>query len=97
MEGNLPVTGIHDSEIEDFEEMLQSLGHTADEFEVVIGPTEILAPPGVVGLAVNSIRVTFLRTGISRTYTRGGIETPGNRWPEWVNAVERDISNGAFN
>ena len=87
---------IHDSEMTDFKAMLQSREHAPDKFEVVAGPTEISAPPGDVGLAVNSIRVTFLRTGISRTYTRGGIETTLNGRPAWVNAVAQDISNGAF-
>ena len=84
------------SEINEFNEMLPTIGRRPNEFDVAGTPLTIQAPPGEIGGVENSVTVTFLPTGKSRIYTRGSLESTSNGRPAWVNMVAQDISNRAF-
>jgi hypothetical protein len=74
--------------------MLRQLSR-ADDFDASDGPTEILAPAGAIGPAVNHIVVKCRSTAIERSYTAGSSVT-SNGMSGWVNEVAADIRRGAF-
>ena len=85
---------VHPSEVEDFETTLRRLGR-ADDFEASDSPTEIVAPGGHIGPAVNGVVVRCRKTGVERSYSSGSSNSM-NGMPAWVNDVAADIQSGVF-
>lgn len=76
--------------------MLRRRNLSPIDFGLRWGPTSIVATSGRVGEARNALFVLSRRTGIERSYTRGGMSIGNSPLIPWVIEVARDLDDGGF-
>ena len=81
------VKRIEPSEDEDFKSAIRQAGYSESDFEIV--ETEDDYPSGAIVPITGSVTVTFVKTGVKRTYDSG-------HGTAWVVAFEKDLRAGLF-